>query len=77
VRQLPGQISICGKRELDQFVLSNVTHILALEDPDIPKTIPPWFRGVYHRLQFHDVERTKDAERLGAVLPGRHHLHPL
>jgi predicted protein tyrosine phosphatase len=72
---LPGRISICGKRELDKFAGADVTHILSIEDPEVVKSIPPWFNGVYFRLQFHDFVEPCDG--LDAVLPGRTHAREI
>ena len=67
-----GKISICGKRELDQFATAGVTHILAIEDPEVVKKVPTWFTGIYYRIQFHDfAEKSADPN---AVLPAKKHV---
>lgn len=63
-RRLPFRLSICGKGELEGFAGRGVTHILALEDPSVPKSPPAWFKGVHWQLQFHDVDSVQEAQLL-------------
>lgn len=63
-KRLPFRLSICGKDELDGFAAQGVTHILALEDPAVPKSPPAWFTGEHWQLQFHDVDSVEQAHLL-------------
>lgn len=63
-QRLPFRLSVCGKDELEGFAGQAVTHLLALEDPSVPKSPPAWFRGVHWQLQFHDVDSVEQARLL-------------
>lgn len=64
---LPYSLSVCGKGEIDGFAHQAITHLLSIEDPEIPKETPPWFKGVHHQIQFHDVESLEEARIMGAT----------
>lgn len=57
VSGLPYRLSVCGKSELSQFAGRGVTHLLSLEDPDVPKETPDWHTGPHAQLRFHDLVR--------------------
>ena len=68
-KAFPAKVIICAKHQIDAHALSGVTHILSIEDPEIPKTTPPWFRGVHRQIQFHDTESEEEAKLLDLVAP--------
>lgn len=65
VSDLPYRLSVCGKSELPQFAGRGVTHLLSLENPDVPKETPDWHTGPHAQLRFHDLVRA------GPVRPDR------
>jgi len=70
VSELPYRLSVCGKSELPQFAGREVTHLLSLENPEVPKETPAWHTGPHAQLRFHDMVRA-GPERPGRVPPTR------
>lgn len=50
------EIYLCGKDELDSYSNVGITHLLSLEDPEIPEERPSWIDPErYLRITFHDA----------------------
>jgi predicted protein tyrosine phosphatase len=77
VKQPPYILSICGKHEVDRFSLSNVTHLLSLEDPGTPKATPAWFSGRHVQLHLHDLDTRDEAAILRGTLPAKEHVREI
>lgn len=69
--KLPFALSVCGKDEVDDFALRDVTHLLSIEDPGIAKETPPWFNGLHRQIHFHDVESLHEARMMNATMATR------
>jgi predicted protein tyrosine phosphatase len=65
--EMPYSLSVCGKSEIDGFIHQTLTHILSIEDPDVPQETPPWFKGTHRQVQFHDVESLEEARMMNAT----------
>lgn len=71
---LPYGIFVCAKYEIDGFANMGLTHLLSLEDPQVPKATPVWFAGHHIQLHFHDVESLREANSVRAQIPTREHV---
>lgn len=72
--RLPYRLSVCPKRQVDDYRNKGLTHLLSLEDPGTPKATPPWFKGCHRQIQFHDVESIREAQSLNATAPTEAHV---
>lgn len=69
VRGIPLEVTICGRDEIDEHALRDVTHMLSIDYPGRSTATPRWFKGVHAWVHFHDVESKPEAAAFGAVAP--------